>query len=68
MADGGVFGKGCPHCGSRGARHLGDCHVCSRSVCDQCGSVQISSGERTVVHRECLKHADGPFKMIKFVR
>ncbi|MDR3686011.1 MAG: hypothetical protein P4L93_03505 [Coriobacteriia bacterium] len=39
--------------------------MCSKSVCDQCGSMQVSAGMRKPVHRECLKKA-GHFKMIKF--
>ena len=68
MADSGIFGKACPYCGANAARRLGECHVCHRSVCEHCGSVQFSGGTRSVYHRECLKKSDGPFKMIKFVR
>jgi hypothetical protein len=37
-------------------------------VCEHCGSVQHTGGARSAVHKECLKKADGHFKMIKFVR
>jgi hypothetical protein len=46
---------------------LGDCSVCKRVVCEFCGNVQISMGERSVTHRECLKKSKGGFKMIRFV-
>lgn len=49
-------------------RRLGACTVCHRTVCERCGNVQISSGERRVTHAECLRRDDGAFKMIKFVR
>ena len=49
-------------------RRLGECSVCHRVVCEHCGNVQIASGERTVTHRECLKKADGQFRMIRFVK
>ena len=68
MSDSGVFGKMCPHCGSTDTRRLGECSVCHRTVCEHCGNVQIASGERRVTHRECLRKADGHFKMLKFVR
>ena len=64
----GVFGKMCPHCGSTATRRLGKCSVCDKDVCERCGSVQHSGGERRAVHRECLRKADGHFTMIKFVR
>lgn len=58
----------CPHCASTESRRLGECAVCHRTVCDHCGNVQLSSGERKIVHKECLKKADDHFRMIKFVR
>lgn len=57
----------CPHCGSTETRRIGECTVCHRPACEQCANVQIAGGERRVTHRECLKHAEGHFKMIKFV-
>jgi len=58
----------CPHCGATVTRRLGECSVCGKGVCEHCGSVQLSTGTRKPIHRECLKNADGHFKMIKFVR
>jgi hypothetical protein len=57
----------CPHCGARNTRRMGDCSVCHRSVCEECGNVQISHGERHVMHKTCLRKNEGGFKMIKFV-
>jgi hypothetical protein len=68
VAQDGAYPKTCPYCGSTASRRLGECTVCHRVVCEQCGSIQVSAGERTALHRECLKKADGHFKMIKFVR
>lgn len=62
------FIESCPHCGTRATRRLGECHVCHRTVCEHCGNVQYSGGARQVTHRECLRHNDEGFKMIKFVR
>ena len=42
--------------------------MCRRVACDSCGNVQISMGQRSVTHRECLAKAEGGFKMIKFVK
>lgn len=58
----------CPHCGTRGSRRLGECSVCHRLVCENCGNIQIAHGERKIMHRECLKKDDGHFRMIKFVK
>ena len=66
MAQDGVHSTACTYCGSTGARRLGECSVCFRPVCELCGSIQVSSGKRSAVHKECLKKADGHFKMIKF--
>jgi len=63
----GIFGKICPHCGCMSARRLGVCSVCGMEVCERCGSLQLSAGERKALHRECLKKADDHFSMIKFV-
>ena len=59
--------KMCPYCGTENSRRLGECSVCHRFVCEHCGNVQIASGVRSVTHRECLKKADGHFRMIRFV-
>ncbi|NTU72095.1 MAG: hypothetical protein HGB10_09795 [Coriobacteriia bacterium] len=67
MTDGGVFNRSCPYCGASETRRLGDCTVCHRVVCEKCGNVQMTRGERRVTHNSCLKKADGGFKMIKFV-
>lgn len=58
----------CPHCGATATRRIGECSVCGRFTCEQCGNVQYAKGERRITHRECLKHDGGSFKMIKFVR
>jgi hypothetical protein len=63
-----TFAKTCPHCGAVDTRRLGDCVVCEHVVCEHCGSVQFSQGERRVTHKECLKRDEGAFKMIKFRR
>jgi hypothetical protein len=68
VSENGLFGRMCPHCGSRDTRRIGECTVCHKSVCEHCGNVQIAGGVRKVAHRECLKNVDGHFKMIKFVR
>jgi hypothetical protein len=36
-------------------------------VCEKCGNIQHSHGEREVVHDECLKKSSDSFSMIKFV-
>jgi len=55
-------------CGAVDTRHLGTCAVCTRTVCERCGNVSFSAGERRVTHDECL-HKDGDsFSMIKFVK
>jgi hypothetical protein len=58
----------CPYCGANDSRRLGDCPVCHHAVCDKCGNIQLSHGERRATHNACLKKADGGFKMIKFVK
>jgi len=59
----------CPHCRAERTHVLGTCSVCDRTVCRECGNVQYSAGERSIVHRECLKNqSDDGFTMIKFVR
>ena len=68
MTDSASFHHMCPHCGSVGSRRLGECSVCRHPVCEHCGNVQHSAGERKLIHHECLKRADGHFRMIKFVR
>ena len=42
--------------------------MCRMTVCEKCGNVQITGGNRSVTHRECLKKADGHFSMIRFVK
>lgn len=66
MAD--VIKQICPYCGAVSARHLGECSVCHQAVCEQCGNVQFTAGERRATHNACLKDGDGGFRMIKFVR
>lgn len=62
------IGSTCAFCGAENPVRIGYCCVCDHVVCDRCGNVQYSGGERKVTHRECLhKHDDG-FKMIKFVK
>ena len=58
----------CPYCGANNSRRLGECSVCHRFVCEKCGNVQISHGERHVTHQACLHKHEGGFKMIKFVK
>ena len=67
MSEQGLFGRMCPHCGSTDTRRIGECVVCHKQVCERCGNVQIAGGTRRATHRECLKNAEGHFKMIKFV-
>jgi hypothetical protein len=67
VPESGAFGRACPHCGARETRRLGECSVCRRSVCEQCGNIQISHGERLITHTACLRKAEGGFKMIRFV-
>jgi len=61
-------GVSCAFCRAESTRYLGHCSVCDHSVCEHCGNVQYSNGERKVTHRECLHKDDDGFKMIKFVR
>lgn len=73
MASSGHYSSGqekgnCPFCGAAEVRHFGRCSVCDHSVCEKCGNVQYSGGERKVTHRECLHRDEDGFKMIKFVR
>lgn len=67
MDEHGALRRSCPYCGAADARRLGDCSVCDRVVCEQCGNVQIAMGARTVTHHECLKKSSSGFKMIRFV-
>ena len=64
----GLLGAGCPHCGSTNTRRLGNCTVCHHAVCEHCGSIQMSGGERKPMHRECLRKSGGDFKMIRIVK
>jgi hypothetical protein len=36
-------------------------------VCERCGNIQVTGGERKPMHRECLRKSGGGFKMIKLV-
>jgi hypothetical protein len=67
VTESGNFNRICPYCGANASRRLGDCSVCHRVVCEKCGNVQISHGDRHVTHNACLKKAEGGFRMIKFV-
>jgi len=58
----------CPHCGATSALRLGHCKVCHLSVCEKCGNIQHSHGEREILHNECLHKSDDTFTMIKFVK
>jgi hypothetical protein len=59
----------CRHCGAVDAPKLGACVVCELAVCERCGNVQHTHGERRVIHDECLsKDGESGFTMIKFVR
>ena len=58
----------CRYCSAQQTYRLGLCSVCSLSVCEACGNVQFSGGNRTVTHKECLRNSDDGFSMIKFVR
>jgi hypothetical protein len=58
----------CPHCGATDSRRLGPCKVCRLSVCERCGNIQHSHGERQVVHDECLKGTNDSFSMINIVK
>jgi hypothetical protein len=66
MRDGGI-GRFCPHCGATDSTRLGSCKVCGLTVCEKCGNIQHSHGEREIVHDECLKDTSDSFSMIKFV-
>ncbi len=58
----------CRHCGALDSRRLGQCVVCDMAVCEKCGNVQHTHGERRVIHDACLSKDEGAFTMIKFVR
>ena len=68
MSDLSDYHRLCPNCGAADARRLGECSVCGRIVCDECGAVQIAKGVKHATHTECLQDADHHFTMIKFVR
>lgn len=68
VAESGAFNRMCPYCGAADARRLGECSVCHRVVCERCGNLQFSQGERHATHNACLKKHEGGFKMIKFVK
>jgi len=58
----------CRHCGAMDSRKLGVCSVCGLAVCEKCGDIQHSMGEKRILHHTCLKEDDSGFSMIKFVR
>jgi hypothetical protein len=58
----------CRHCGALDRSKLGQCEVCGMAVCDKCGNVQHTRGERRVIHDACLIEASDGFSMIKFVK
>lgn len=58
----------CRHCGGIDRPKLGQCAVCGMAVCDKCGNIQHTGGERRVLHDSCLREDDGGFKMIRFVK
>ena len=58
----------CRHCASLDAAKLGTCVVCGLSVCEKCGNVQHTRGERRVIHDSCLRDDEDGFQMIKFVK
>jgi hypothetical protein len=58
----------CRHCGAIDATKIGQCAVCSMAVCEKCGNVQHTHGERRVIHDSCLRDDEGGFTMIKFVK
>lgn len=60
--------KFCPHCGAVGAVRLGRCKACRLAVCEKCGNIQHVSGEREIIHDECLRESGGSFSMIKFIK
>jgi hypothetical protein len=57
----------CRHCGAVDAARIGQCVVCGLSVCERCGNVQHTHGERRIIHDSCLRQDGGGFTMIKFV-
>jgi hypothetical protein len=58
----------CRHCGAVDARKLGPCTVCEMAVCERCGNVQHTRGERKIIHDNCLASDENAFTMIKFVK
>jgi len=58
----------CRHCGAIDARKLGQCTVCDMAVCERCGNVQHTCGERKIIHDDCLSRDENAFTMIKFVK
>jgi len=69
MADGLYeLSRMCRHCGAVEAARLGECVVCGLAVCDKCGNIQHTGGQRRVIHDSCLSEDDSGFTMIKFVK
>jgi hypothetical protein len=58
----------CRHCGAVDSPRIGQCVVCGLAVCERCGNVQHTHGERKIIHDSCLHQDGGGFTMIKFVR
>jgi hypothetical protein len=58
----------CTNCGALDAPRLGRCVICYMPVCEKCGNVQHTHGERRVIHDACLSQDESAFSMIKFVQ
>ena len=58
----------CRHCGAVDTAKLGQCVVCDMAVCEKCGNIQHTGGQRRVIHDACLSGDDAGFTMIKFVK
>jgi hypothetical protein len=58
----------CRHCGAFDVQRLGQCVVCGLAVCEKCGNVQHTHGERRVIHDACLSDDEDGFTMIRFVK
>lgn len=58
----------CRHCGALDSLKIGRCVVCDMAVCERCGNIQHTHGQRRVIHDSCLKEDEGGFTMIRFVK
>lgn len=58
----------CRHCGAVDSAKLGQCVVCDLAVCEKCGNIQHTGGQRRVIHDSCLHKDEAGFTMIKFVK